>query len=114
MAARSKATLEINQKSSFQATLYVANSSGGSADLTDYTVDAKYKADYFLPDSQAGSFTAEISNAANGEVTISLSPGQTAALQIQQKYVYDVTITSPIDFKTRILEGNLIVSGGVS
>jgi hypothetical protein len=115
MAAPSKTVLEINQKSDFQATLYVANSSGGAANLVNYTSAAKYKKDFLTPDSQALSFTSEISNASNGEITISLTQEQTANLIIQQKYVFDVTITNTVtDFKSRILEGKINVSGGVS
>lgn len=115
MSAPSTANIEINQKSDFQVTIYVVNSSALPADLSNYSVAAKYKKEYFTPDAQANSFTASITNEANGEISLSLTPAQTANLQIQQKYVYDVTLTNTsTDFKSRILQGNIIVSPGVT
>lgn len=112
MSASTVANLVINQKSSFQITVYVKDD-GVAQNLTGYTAVAKYKENYQTPDAQAKSFTTSITNAANGEITMSLTAAQTAELQIQ-KYVYDLAIISPTEFKTRIMEGLITVSGGVS
>ena len=112
MAADNIIDIVINQKASFEVTLTVKD--GASAlNLTGYSPSAKIKNDFNTPDSQAISFTSSVTNAAAGQMKISLSPDQTANLSLQ-RYYYDVTITSGAGFKTRIAEGVVKVSGGVS
>lgn len=112
MAADNIIDIIINQKASFQVTYNVKD--GASAlNLTGYTSAAKLKTDFNTPDDQAISFTTSITNAAAGSIQISLSPTQTANLSLQ-RYFYDVTITSNTGFKTRVAEGVVKVSGGVS
>jgi len=112
MAADNIIDIVINQKASFEVTLTVKD--GASAlNLTGYTTAAKLKNDFNTPDAQAISFTSSVTNAAAGQIKISLSPDQTANLSLQ-RYFYDVTITSGAGFKTRIAEGTVKVSGGVS
>lgn len=112
MAADNIIDLIINQKSSFEVTFTIKE--GASAlNLTGYTTSAKLKTDFYAPDSQAISFTTAIANAVAGQVTISLTPTQTANLALQRHY-YDLAITSGSGFKTRVVEGVATVSGGVS
>lgn len=113
MSAATTIDLIVNQRASFEVGFFVKQSNGAILDLTNYSVAAKYKQQYQVPDNQAIAFTATVANAANGEVTIALSPEQTAAMELG-KYVYDVAITDLDGFKTRIVEGNIKVSGGVS
>ena len=112
MAADNIIDLVINQKASFEVTFTVKE--GTSAlNITGYTTSAKLKNDFNTPDNQAISFTTAIANATAGQVTMSLSPTQTANLALQ-RYFYDFSITSGAGFKTRIVEGVVKVSGGVS
>lgn len=114
MSASNIVNIEVNQKSSFQLVFNVKEN-GSYANLTNYTAAAKFKPDPFAPDSQAVSFTAVVSNAATGEITISLTPTQTASLVSNMRYVYDVAITNAVtSFKTRIVEGHMKVSPGVA
>lgn len=112
MSADVTVDLIINQKASFQAT-FIVKDGGTVVDLTNYTVVAKYKQTFQIPDSQATVMSATITNAIAGEITISLTPQQTAVLQ-QGKYVYDVAITDNSGFKIRIVEGVMRVSPGVA
>lgn len=112
MAASTIVNLTINQKSSFEITVYVKDD-GVVQNLTGYTTVAKYKDNYQTPDAQAKSFTTAVTNAVAGEIKMSLTPEQTSALQVQ-KYVYDLAIISGTGFKTRVMEGVITVSGGVS
>lgn len=115
MAAYSTIELIVNQKSTFQATFTVMDANRNIIDLTGYTASAKFKRDYTAADSTAVSFDSSIVSPANsGVVAISLTPGQTTALDVNIRYVYDVSITSSTGVKTRIVQGNLRVSGGVS
>lgn len=115
MAAYTAIDLVINQRATFQASFTIKNANGVIIDLTGYSVVAKYKRDYLAADSTAVSFDASVSTpATDGIVSIELTSTQTAALDIQTKYVYDIAITSPEGVKTRIVQGNIKVSGGVS
>ena len=112
MAADNIIDIIVNQKASFEVTFSVKD--GASAlNLTGYTTSAKLKTDFNTPDAQAISFTSAITNAAAGSIKISLTPEQTANLSLQ-RYFYDLAITSGSGFKTRVAEGVVKVSGGVS
>ena len=113
MAADTTVDIIVNQKASLEVTFSVKDANGAILDLTNYTANAKYKLDFQTPDSQALAFTTTIPNPAAGEVKISLTPTQTANLT-NPRYVYDVTITDSNAFKTRIVEGFLKVSAGVT
>jgi len=112
MAADNTIDIVINQKASFEVT-FTVNDGASALNLTGYTTSAKLKNDFNTPDSQAITFTTAVANAAAGQVTMSLTSTQTANLALQ-RYFYDFTITSGANFKTRIVEGTVRVSGGVS
>lgn len=112
MAADNTIDLVINQKASFEVT-FTIKEANTALNLTGYSTSAKLKTDFNTPDSQAITFTTAIANAAAGQVTMSLTPTQTANLGLQ-RYFYDFTITSGAGFKTRVVEGTVRVSGGVS
>ena len=112
MAADNTIDIVINQKASFEV-MFTVKVGNTALDLTGYTTSAKLKTDFNTPDNQAISFTTSIANAAAGQVTMSLTPEETANLGLQ-RYFYDYTITSNNGFKTRIVEGTVKVSGGVS
>ena len=54
--------------------------------------------------STATDFTVAISDAAGGEITMTLTAANTANLT-PGRYVYDLLITSPVSVKTRVVEG---------
>ena len=114
MAADNTVDLIVNQKSSFEVSFDVQHANGSPLNLTGYSVTGKLKPDFQSPDSSAIAMTAAVSNASSGVITVSMSPTLTASLQ-PLKYVYDVSITDDVSgFKTRIVEGFVRISGGVS
>lgn len=114
MSAATTINLIINQKASFQVQLNVLNSNNAPLNLTGYTANAKFKTDITASDDSATAFTTTFANATNGSIVIALSPTQTAEMQLG-KYVYDVAITNnSTNFKTRVVEGRITVSGGVT
>ena len=114
MSAATTVNLIINQKASFEVTFNVLNSNSAPLDLTGYYANAKFKTEITAPDSSAVAFQASFANASNGSVKISLTPEQTAEMQLG-RYVYDVAITNiATEYKTRIVEGKITVSGGVA
>lgn len=58
-------------------------------------------------------FTSSIYNAAQGQIKIGLSTTQTANLK-PGRYVYDVIITDTANVTSRVVEGMVLVSQGVT
>ena len=58
-------------------------------------------------------FTTTITDASNGQISISLSSTQTAAISKPGRYVYDIVIDSGT-VKTRVIEGSVLVREGVT
>ena len=103
--------LTVDQGSTFSASIDITDTENNVLVLTGYTVAGQIRKTY--DSSTAVSFTASVSNASTGEVTISLTPVQTNAL-VAGRYVYDVEITSAGGTVTRVIEGQLEVTPGVT
>ena len=58
-------------------------------------------------------FSAAISNAAGGEIKLTLTDTQTAALAAGRQ-VYDILLTAPDGTKERVVEGMALVRDGVT
>ena len=94
--------LTIEQGANFSTTVTVNDSTGAPTNLTNFLGQAQLRKSYYS--STANNFTVSITNAAAGELTISLSAANTANLT-PGRYVYDLLITSPANVKTRVIEG---------
>ena len=103
--------LTVDQGSTFSASIDITDTEDNVLVLTGYTVAGQIRKTY--DSSTAVSFTASVSNATTGEVTIALTPAQTNAL-VAGRYVYDVEITSAGGTVTRVIEGQLEVTPGVT
>ena len=101
----------IDQGATFTTTVTVTDANGDAVNLSGYSVAAQIRKTFLS--STATSFTATISNASSGEITISLSPTQTAALEAG-RFVYDVLITASGGTKTRVVEGQVTVNPSVT
>ena len=101
----------IDQGATFTTTVTVTDSNGDAVNLSGYSVAAQIRKTFLS--SSATAFTASISNASSGEITISLSPTQTAALEAG-RFVYDVVITASGGTKTRVVEGQVTVNPSVT
>ena len=101
----------IDQGATFTTTVTVTDSSGSAVNLSGYSVAAQIRKTFLS--ASATAFTASISNASSGEITISLSPTQTAALEAG-RFVYDVVITGSGGTKTRVVEGQVTVNPSVT
>ena len=101
----------IDQGATFTTTVTVTDANGDAVSLSGYSVAAQIRKTFLS--STATAFTATISNASSGEITISLSPTQTAALEAG-RFVYDVVITSSSGVKTRVVEGQVTVNPSVT
>jgi hypothetical protein len=69
---------------------------------------------YTVPDNHEAEIqSVVISNAAQGEILISMDSANTANMS-PGRYVYDLTITDPNSIVTRVVEGIVIVSPGTT
>jgi hypothetical protein len=57
--------------------------------------------------------TSTITGNANGEITLSMTAANTANLT-PGRSVFDLLITSPTGVKTRVIEGVIVISPGVT
>lgn len=103
--------LTIDQGSTFSVDIDVTDADGDALNLTDFTVQGQMRKTY--TSSTATTFVSEITSVTRGVVTISLTAATTNALKAG-RYVYDVEITSPASVVTRIVEGQVEVTPGVT
>ena len=103
--------LTIDQGSTFSASIDVTDVEDNILVLTGYTVAAQIRKTY--DSTTAVDFTGTVSNATQGEITIALTPAQTNAL-VAGRYVYDAEITSAGGTVTRVIEGQIEVTPGVT
>ena len=101
----------IDQGADFTTTVTVTDANGDAVSLAGYSAAAQIRKSHSSSTSTA--FTASISNASGGEITITLSDTQTAALEAG-RYVYDVLITASGGDKTRVVEGQVTVNPSVT
>lgn len=103
--------LTIDQGSTFTVDIDVKDSDGDALDLSGYTVKGQMRKTY--TSSSAVTFTSSVANESGGVVNISLTSAETNALKAG-RYVYDVEITSSTSVVTRIVEGQIEVTPGVT
>jgi hypothetical protein len=103
--------LTIDQGSNFLAYVDVTDSSGNALDLNGYTVAGQIRKTY--SSLTAVSFSASVSNALGGTISLGLSDTVTNAMK-PGRYVYDVEILNSNGTRTRVLEGQVEVTPGVT
>lgn len=104
--------LFIDQNADFTTTVTINDSNGSALDLTSYTALAMIRKTY--QSTTATTFTSTfVSPRTTGQITISLTDTQTAALEAG-RYVYDLVITDASGNKTRVVEGIATVNPSVS
>jgi hypothetical protein len=105
------ANLSIDQGTSYSTFITVSDAAGQIVDLTSYTTSGQIRKTY--SSSTFTAFTASITNATGGEIKISLTAAQTAALK-PGRYVYDVIVTSPTGDVSRVVEGQVDINAYVT
>ena len=101
--------LYIDQGSDFNATIDLSQTTG-SLNLTGYSGAGTIAKSY--DGTSKGSFTVSVDSTDN-ELDLSLTAAETAALK-PGRYVYDVIIKSGAGVITRVLEGQINVTPGVT
>lgn len=105
-----KANLVIDQGTSFSATIDVTDTGGSAYNLTGYTTAAQMRKNY--NSSTAVTFSTS-HNGAYGQITLVLSATSTVSLE-PGRYLYDVEITSASGTVTRVVEGIVTVTAGMT
>ncbi len=104
--------LLLEKGTDFDATFNIQNEDNTTPlNLTGYTAEAKLKRSYYS--STSTSFIVDFVDRYNGILKISLANATTAVLD-PRRYVYDIILTSPQSIKTRVIEGIIEVTPGVT
>ena len=100
MAAFSEIVIE--QGATFNTTINVEDAYNNPVDLLDYTASSQMRKSYYSSTSYA--LTAEITDVAQGEITLSMTAANTSSLT-PGRYVYDLIIEDTSNTITRVVEG---------
>ena len=101
----------VPQGSDFTQTFTSKESNGTARDLSGYSVSAVLRKHDTATSSTA--FSASITSAAAGKVTITMS--DTTSLNLTPgRYVYDVRLVSGIGTVSRLVEGMAMVTAGIT
>jgi hypothetical protein len=103
--------LTIDQGSTFLAYVDITDSEGNPLDLTGYTVAGQIRKTY--SSLTAVNFSASVNSATNGTISLGLNDTITDSMKAG-RYVYDVEILSASGSRTRVLEGQVEVTPGVT
>ena len=101
----------IEQNATFSTTVNVVDSAGAAVNLYGYSASTQMRKSYYA--TSATIITSTITGNANGEITLSMTAANTANLT-PGRQVFDLLITSPTSVKTRVIEGIVVVSPGVT
>jgi hypothetical protein len=107
----------IDQGSDIAIQLELVDQNNNKKNLTSYSAAAKMKRSFNSDSSDTTSFSAAVTDATDGIVTLSLTNSQTSALKVGS-YVYDVEISftdsSANTIIERVLEGKIRVNPNVT
>lgn len=105
------ANITIDQGSDFTSTIDVEDTTGNPANLSGYNARAQLRKTY--GSVTAYDFVATITNPGGGQINIEMSSAVTNGLK-PGRYVYDVEVVSSGGTVTRVVEGQVEVTPGVT
>ncbi len=101
----------VEQGATFSTTVNVEDTAGAAINLFGYSASSQMRKSYYATSNTI--ITSTITGNANGEITLSMSAANTAALA-PGRQVFDLIITSPASVVTRVIEGIVVISPGVT
>jgi hypothetical protein len=101
----------IEQGSTFSTTVNVEDTVGTAINLFGYSASSQMRKSFYAASNTI--ITSTITGNANGEITLSMTAANTAALT-PGRQVFDLIITSPTNVVTRVIEGVIVISPGVT
>tara|TARA_B110000971_G_scaffold162430_1_gene166079 strand:+ start:298 stop:630 length:333 start_codon:yes stop_codon:yes gene_type:complete len=105
-----KANIIIDQGTDFSALIDVSTATDSVFNLTGYTVAAQMRKNYA---STAATTFGCSHNGVLGQISITLSSAITDALS-PGRYLYDIEITSAGGSKSRVVQGTVAVTAGMT
>ena len=103
--------LVLDQGVDFEATFTIRNENGSALNLTGYSGAAQLRKH---PEaSKSTPFVVTFPNRVNGQIKVAMASTVTSAIE-GGRYVYDLVLVSPNAYKTRPIQGNLLVIPGVT
>jgi len=109
LAAFTEITIE--QGATFTTTVNVEDAYYNPVNLNSYSASSQMRKSYYS--SSATNITATMTGTSNGEITLSITAANTANLT-PGRYVYDLIIDDNVATKTRVVEGIIVISPGVT
>lgn len=103
--------LLIEQGATFSTTVNVEDTAGAAINLFGYSASSQMRKSFYATSNTI--ITSTITGNANGEITLSMTAANTANLT-PGRMVFDLLITSPTSVKTRVIEGIIVISPGVT
>ena len=103
--------LLIEQGATFSTTVNVEDTAGAVINLFGYSASSQMRKSFYATSNTI--ITSTITGNANGEITLSMTAANTANLA-PGRQVFDLLITSPTSVKTRVVEGIIVISPGVT
>ena len=103
--------LVLDQGVDIEATINIKKNNSSALNLTGYTGEAKIKKHPAA--TKYNSFIVTFPNRVNGQIKVALASTATTAIE-GGRYVYDLVLTSPNAYKTRPIQGNVLVIPGVT
>ena len=103
--------LVLDQGVDFEATFTVKNENSSALNLTGYTGEAKIRKHPSA--TKYNAFIVTFPNRVNGQIKVAMASTITTAIE-GGRYVYDLVLTSPNAYKTRPIQGNVLVIPGVT
>jgi len=105
--------LYIDQGATFNSVINLTDDvTNAPINIAGYTIESQLRRSYYSANA-SGNLVCAITDAANGEVTMFMSKANTANLKAG-RYVFDVNMTDAGNVTTRILEGIITVTPGVT
>ena len=101
----------IEQGATFSTTVNVEDTAGAAINLFGYSASSQMRKSFYATSNTI--ITSTITGNANGEITLSMTAANTANLA-PGRQVFDLLITSPTSVKTRVVEGIIVISPGVT
>ena len=107
------AELFIDQGSNFNDVIYITDDlTNLPINISGYGVTSQMKRSYYSANISAN-ISCTVSNASNGEITLSMSPGVTANIRAG-RYLYDVKTTDRANNVSRVVEGIINIMPQIS
>jgi len=103
--------LIVEQGATFTTVVNLSDSTGAVLNLSGYSAASQIRKSYYS--STATDILISVSDASNGEITMSITSANTANLT-PGKYVFDMVATDSYNVKTRVIEGIVNVLASVT